>query len=829
MDADCKFIEKPDTLSAIEERIKEQAPTTSPGASPLSASSPPEKVADEVAAQGKAAVTVPTKASLTEARDFQVLDGVHVSQLPSPDANEGGGSGDAETQAVPAYRETTTSDASASARYEGQEENELGKQQSAGDIAADMTDGGRSYERLSNAESSAAEPITVARAASAGRVYTIQKMMRYAVKSQRPFHARVPIEVSTQGAASTQAVNVGSSEESLPLAKPVLPSGSTSSIQQHERKRREGKHTSEEDRVLEGDGRETPTGDSSACAVSGESGAKRLSDLPQGSAADASGAAQAPQGIRKSRQPPVDDPRPPPDGGDAPPSGDARGGPLLNAKRKLGRPLRAPGATPMQYVTQPDGSQRRQEAHPAWAAHAQCEKRKEESCDASVKGSPSRLHEELTDVDGGLAAFSMGDIRLAEKAVEGGMTLEGYFRSVKDTKPNLKQTSSDPSATGTPGSLPAEREQQHAAGYGDAVQSLWGPQGPPVSPQATVGLGGVPLENDVEEEFSILEETDFALGCESRGRGAHGSVGHQDSASAREKAAASVAAAQAAAAALSSPGAASVAAWFTAMLAGSPERVVSPARDRCANESSGNATCTRSQSSSHQNTGSCGSHSPKTAGNQRQEVCRRQQQPKVPQRGNYPILRHSEEQQTFQAQQHAPMNQSQPRDQLHKDQLCSMHQQRLHQQQAIRQHRGQPLDAAQGRQAGRQLLSLIGVVPASDNGVDRHVPSSHGCLPIIREEPPGKRNPQAQPSLHASGGQTPTMPVGDASAPMLHHQMGLKRPPSVLSVGHLNLVPNAHTHPVARAASGERSLLKLLHARGGPVVAPGHGRIDVGR
>ncbi|XP_026193791.1 uncharacterized protein LOC34621281 [Cyclospora cayetanensis] len=441
----------------------------------------------------------------------------------------------------------------------------------------------------------------------------------------------------------------------------------------------------------------------------------------------------------------------------------------------------------------------------------------------------------------------MGDIRLAEKAVEGGMTLEGYFRSVKDTKPNLKQTSSDPSATGTPGSLPAEREQQHAAGYGDAVQSLWGPQGPPVSPQATVGLGGVPLENDVEEEFSILEETDFALGCESRGRGAHGSVGHQDSASAREKAAASVAAAQAAAAALSSPGAASVAAWFTAMLAGSPERVVSPARDRCANESSGNATCTRSQSSSHQNTGSCGSHSPKTAGNQRQEVCRRQQQPKVPQRGNYPILRHSEEQQTFQAQQHAPMNQSQPRDQLHKDQLCSMHQQRLHQQQAIRQHRGQPLDAAQGRQAGRQLLSLIGVVPASDNGVDRHVPSSHGCLPIIREEPPGKviprsgidlerqlmqqqrhlqqlhsveqRNPQCFCALYAEF--RPTMPVGDASAPMLHHQMGLKRPPSVLSVGHLNLVPNAHTHPVARAASGERSLLKLLHARGGPVVAPG--------
>ncbi|KAL8424244.1 hypothetical protein Efla_007293 [Eimeria flavescens] len=490
------------------------------------------------------------------------------------------------------------------------------------------------------------------------------------------------------------------------------------------------------------------------------------------------------------------------------------------------------------------GGQKPAEPHPAWAAHGQ-------DMGYRVKGPlPGGSHEEYgpaaagspsgaQDADMGLAAFTMGDIRLAEKALEGGMTLEGYFRSVKgaDGGPPgaVQREAADQSSAALDAPEPLPQLQQLKQPHKrleDDSRALWSADLNSNSSQATVGLGGVPLERDVEEEFSFLEETEFALGeNDSRCRGApHGRGGGplelHKAARAKAAAAAAAAAAHAAAVAPSNPGAASVAAWFSSMLA-APSEVPEGAE------------------------------------------------------GYAPLdlrhLRYSPQQQQLQQQQllqeHAhqqQMQQVQHQQQMQQQQLYLQYQQRQSaQQQAMaRRPRGQPLDAAQGREAGRQLLSLIGVVPRPA-GEASVVNSMHaaGVPHYSQGPPPGAYAPAVfsheptptaaadlerqlllrqqlqlqQQHAYMQPQQHPFMPQQRPFMQMppfnAHLPAGASMPPgpptrspgrSFQSGNRLvegaaeHMVPPLMIHrpPVSRVSSGEKNLLKLLHAGGGAAQGP---------
>lgn len=154
------------------------------------------------------------------------------------------------------------------------------------------------------------------------------------------------------------------------------------------------------------------------------------------------------------------------------------------------------------------GAQGSEEAQPLWATQAHCTDphgEKARSPQDQALGARGGPH----DADGGLAAFSMGDIRMAEKAVESGMTLEGYFRRVKAS--GARGPQDGPSAAeANPLDAPKDPppQQQHRP-QEEGSSTLWNTD--LAAHSATVGLGGVPLEADVEEEFSFLEETVSAL------------------------------------------------------------------------------------------------------------------------------------------------------------------------------------------------------------------------------------------------------------------------------------------------------------------------------
>ncbi|CDJ41401.1 hypothetical protein, conserved [Eimeria tenella] len=398
----------------------------------------------------------------------------------------------------------------------------------------------------------------------------------------------------------------------------------------------------------------------------------------------------------------------------------------------------------------------------------------------------------------------MGDIRLAEKALESGISLESYLRSMKSGESKAMQesaaaSSSSSSLGGPPGAavaprplggFPQQQQQQQLLLQQTRqtdLQSIWGPQDSMGPPQAAVGLGGVPLEHDVEEEFSFLEDTEFSLGSEAWGRGPPG--GPQESAQTRSKAAACAAAAHAAAAhaaaaAPSNPGAASVAAWFTAMLAG-PQEGSEGAADRQGGMQKAHVEDSfpdptrrlqqqqQQQQLQQQAREAAGGFLQDAQGRSahRQEGPRgpRQQQPQLHAHAAYLMqlqqTPHLPEQQQFQLQQQLAQEQQQQqqRKRLQQQRMQMMYeqQQRLHQQQLLlRQHRGQPLDAAQGREAGRQLLSLIGVVPrnstegpegpptAAAAAAASGAPSARGApLQAPREEPVGLMAPRAAADL----------------------------------------------------------------------------------
>lgn len=96
---------------------------------------------------------------------------------------------------------------------------------------------------------------TVAPAAAAGRIYSIQQMMRYAAKSQRPYHPRVSLETCSQGPASLTESAAAPSGEALQQVKPGAQSSSSvlEAEQQQKGQQREEGLTSSEQRLAEGE------------------------------------------------------------------------------------------------------------------------------------------------------------------------------------------------------------------------------------------------------------------------------------------------------------------------------------------------------------------------------------------------------------------------------------------------------------------------------------------------------------------------------------------------------------------------------------------------
>ncbi|KAL8445256.1 hypothetical protein Emag_005145 [Eimeria magna] len=526
------------------------------------------------------------------------------------------------------------------------------------------------------------------------------------------------------------------------------------------------------------------------------------------------------------------------------------------------------------------GRNKTEEAHPAWAGQGHDEGlHSKGSLGGPLKECASPRAGGQQDGDLGLAAFSMGDIRLAEKALEGGMTLEGYFRSVKGE---------DARGTGCPPQRELEGTTEALLGsdsYGqqshqlskrldDGSRSLWSSELTCSSPQAIVGLGGIPLERDVEEEFSFLEETEFLLRSDPRGKGLlpgkGGSLREPTKARAQAATAAAAAAAHAAAVAPSNPGAASVAAWFTTMLAAPPESSNSPDWYNKAPLKAGNQTPKPKEE------GGILKLFSQNAGGHRQDPILGQQQREggvVSQQRDYahvaPQPQFGFQQQHTQQQHHV----HQQKQQIHQQQLYLQYQQRqLNQQQAMaRRPRGQPLDAVQGREAGRQLLSLIGVVPrsaaeeakASPSGVtsppfpqgpaftpyplaacEDPIPKAAADLerqllqrsynlqeqpqmqqlqqqqaffqqpqqqhmymqqhrpyvqapPVNPQFPPGASGPPLQPGRLPSRGATPVGRLMESPGEYVASSVSLNRPQG------------------PRGSSGEKNLLKLLHAGGG--------------
>ncbi|KAL8273166.1 hypothetical protein Esti_002924 [Eimeria stiedai] len=723
---------------------------------------------------------------------------------------------------------------------------------------------------------SAADTATDATVASSSlgqaRVYTLQQLMRYAVKSQRPYHPSIPLDA---GQAQPVGLHPKDSQEPRLLEEPCRGSPTETHQQQgcplaEGISAASGEVKSEEDSVGPTEAARTDAVSSGNTKTDETSDGQRLeAEAPRQGSVDstedlfrscfcepgfrlvqckgpASGPADAPQNagsVRKPRQPtsipspgaPLEETHPSAEGADGL-STVSKETAQLAARRRPLKHIKAINASTTQrrclQTPQPAGECRKhkaEEAHPAWAGQGQGE-------ELRSKGPPTGPSEEYAtaggprDGDFGLAAFSMGDIRLAEKALEGGMTLEGYFRSVKGEDARNADCPPQRELEGATEALPGlqsyeQQTHQLPSRLEDDSRGLWSNE-LTCSPQATVGLGGVPLERDVEEEFSFLEETGFSLRSDARGKGAHpgkgGPLPEPTRARAQAAAAAAAAAAHAAAVAPSNPGAASVAAWFTTMLAASPESSNSPDWNNKAPPKAG------TQPSKPRAEGGIINLLPQKAGQQ-----------------------------------------------IHQQQLYMQYQQRqMNQQQAMARHpRVQPLDAAQGREAGRQLLSLIGVVPrvaaedsrasplrgttfppsqglasipyvpgASEDGIPmaaaelgrqllqrnynlqqqqqmqqmqqqqaylQHPQHQHTHMqehrpyvqapPVNPHIPPGASGPPLQPGRLPSRGSTP---LGRLMEGPGEHAAS-------------SVIPNRPQ--VSLAFSGEQNLLKLLHAGGGPV------------
>lgn len=223
----------------------------------------------------------------------------------------------------------------------------------------------------------------------------------------------------------------------------------------------------------------------------------------------------------------------------------------------------------------------------------------------------------------------------------------------------------------------------------------------------------------------------------------------------------------------------------------------------------------------------------------------------------YPGYPQQEHQAPFPVQQQQRIQQQKIQSQQTQQQQVYLqyYQHRLHQQQAMaRQYRGQPLDAAQGREAGRQLLSLIGVVPklqAEKGNADAHqghfsppsMSSPMDCekhlakptlataadqerqlmhqqnqqqqLSHMQQQLPPLRNPCVNPHF-PPGTAVPSLQLQTAGqggfAPLDVHGSVLGCPPRPVGAP-----SRPHGHLLSRGDSGERNLLKLLHAGGGPV------------
>ncbi|KAL8450083.1 hypothetical protein Emed_002665 [Eimeria media] len=523
-----------------------------------------------------------------------------------------------------------------------------------------------------------------------------------------------------------------------------------------------------------------------------------------------------------------------------------------------------------------------EEPHPAWAGQGQDEVlRPRGPPGGPLKEGASGRAGGQQDGDLGLTAFSMGDIRLAERALEGGMTLEGYFRSVKGEDARGADCSSQRELEGTPEAFAAlEPHGQHQTHQlpkrlDDDSRGLWSSDLTCSSPQATVGLGGIPLERDVDEEFSFLEDTEFLPRGDARGKGHSpgkgGPLPEPTKARAQAAAAAAAAAAHAAAVAPSNPGAASVAAWFTTMLAAPQESSNGPDWYNKAPSNAGE------QTPKPKTEGSILNLFPQNAGVRQQEANLGQQQREgglLPQQRDYARV---EPQQQFGYQQQHTQQQHhfhQQKQQIHQQQLYLQYQQRQlnQQQQAVaRRPRGQPLDAAQGREAGRQLLSLIGVVPRSageeskasaSGGTTSPFPQGSASTPYppvacedpmptaaaelerqllqrnynLQQQPQIQQLPQQQAYFQHPQQQHAYMhqhrPYVQAPPVNPHFPLGASGPPlqpgrlpsrGATHLGRLMEGPGEYGAPsaipnrpqVSRGSSGEKNLLKLLHAGGG--------------
>ncbi|KAL8437697.1 hypothetical protein ACSSS7_000722 [Eimeria intestinalis] len=712
---------------------------------------------------------------------------------------------------------------------------------------------------VKSAADTAAEVTLASGSSEHQRVYTVQQMMRYAVKSQRPYHPSVPLE-----AGQTQPVGLQPKDGQQPRGPEESCSGRPAQPhQQH------GVH-SVEGNPAAGEVETKPQDSGSpATKLAASSGNTRINETPQEQGLEAEAASQGSAASAEDYFRPcfcewVAD--------------------LANAAAAAvfaAASQRVSGRG--EAASQPAGECARhktEEAHPAWAGQGQDE-------ELRSKGAPGVPSEEYACVmangeqhgDLGLAAFSMGDIRLAEKALEGGMTLEGYFRSVKGDDARGAQGLPQRELQGPTQTLRGldsceQHDHQLPKSQDDGLRGLWSNELTCSSPQATVGLGGIPLERDVEEEFSFLEETEFPLRGDARGKGPHteksGHLSEPTRARAQAAAAAAAAAAHAAAVAPSNPGAASVAAWFTTMLAAPPEssnspewynRVLLNAENQAAHpKAEGSILNLLSQNAGvHRQDANAGQQ-------QLQGALLLQQQRNSASVGPQPQFGF---QQQHTQQQHLVHQRKQ---QIHQQQLYLQYQQRqLNQQQAMaRRPRAQPLDAAQGREAGRQLLSLIGVVPrtaAEDSRGsplgENTSPSSQGSAytpyaPVACEDPTPtaaaelgrqllQRNhhlqqhqqthhmqqqqayfqhPQQQhaymqqyrPFVQAPSANSQFAP----SAPGPALQPGGLPSGGVTPLGRLVQGPGEYTGSsvilnrpqVSRGSSGEKNLLKLLHAGG---------------
>lgn len=113
---------------------------------------------------------------------------------------------------------------------------------------------------------------------------------------------------------------------------------------------------------------------------------------------------------------------------------------------------------------------------------------------------------------GSWSAFTLGDIRQVEKALEsGGMSLQEYMLLQQQ-----RQAKEQKGEEGTAEKKPQEDKKPLKDAAGQSVKSekrreVWREKEEPdvkekVVKSAGVGLGGVALQDDVEEEFSFFDD-----------------------------------------------------------------------------------------------------------------------------------------------------------------------------------------------------------------------------------------------------------------------------------------------------------------------------------